>query len=171
MLVRVGTPDDAEQIVALKRQLIATSWPPEVLAERGPLDTAWQRQAEDAARAMMGYSHVVFFVIDHASSGGLAACPSFVMEFHLPAPGWPAIQAYGGDMYVTEAERGKGLSRALMAAGERWCYDQGARLLKLESTPSARAVYEHLGFEPMGADAGDSFTTMAKPLSGPADFV
>jgi GNAT superfamily N-acetyltransferase len=56
-----------------------------------------------------------------------------------------------GDVVVAPEARGKGVGRALMAAGERWARERGYRLLTLNvflDNERARALYEELGFRP-----------------------
>lgn len=55
------------------------------------------------------------------------------------------------DLVVAEGAEGRGVGRALMAAGEEWSRVQGHRLLTLnvfDRNVRARALYDRLGFEP-----------------------
>jgi len=56
-----------------------------------------------------------------------------------------------GDVVVTPAARGRGVGRALLAAGERWARERGYRMLTLNvfvGNARARALYEAIGFRP-----------------------
>jgi len=58
-------------------------------------------------------------------------------------------QGYVAMVAVTEAAEGRGVGRALLAAGEAWAREQGFRHLALDTfgdNAHARAVYAHLGF-------------------------
>ena len=59
--------------------------------------------------------------------------------------------AHVGDVVVTERARGRGVGRALLAAGESWARERGYDLLSLNvflGNARARALYEELGFNP-----------------------
>jgi GNAT superfamily N-acetyltransferase len=54
-----------------------------------------------------------------------------------------------GDIVVRPEARGRGVGRALLAAGERWARDRGYRLLTLNvfvQNRGPQALYEALGF-------------------------
>lgn len=53
------------------------------------------------------------------------------------------------DVVTAPGEEGRGVGRALMAAGEQWSRDRGHRLLTLnvfDDNVRARSLYERLGF-------------------------
>lgn len=54
-----------------------------------------------------------------------------------------------GDVIVAPSARGRGVGKALLAAGERWALERGYRLLTLNvflANEKARALYEDVGF-------------------------
>ena len=58
-------------------------------------------------------------------------------------------QGYVSMLSVTQEAEGRGVGRALLAAGEAWAREQGFRHLALDTFGDnlhARAVYAHLGF-------------------------
>lgn len=58
-------------------------------------------------------------------------------------------QGYVSILSVTQEAEGRGVGRALLAAGEAWAREQGFRHLALDTfgdNTHARAVYVHLGF-------------------------
>ena len=58
-------------------------------------------------------------------------------------------QGYVNALAVTQESEGRGVGRALLAAGEEWARGQGFRHLALDTfgdNAHARAVYAHLGF-------------------------
>jgi GNAT superfamily N-acetyltransferase len=55
------------------------------------------------------------------------------------------------DVVTASGEEGRGIGRALMAAGEEWSRGRGHRLLTLNvfaANSRARALYERIGYEP-----------------------
>lgn len=69
-------------------------------------------------------------------------------------------QGYVNALAVTAAAEGRGVGRALLAAGEAWARDQGFRFLTLEAfgdNRRARDFYARLGF-------AEETVRLAKPL-------
>ncbi len=69
---------------------------------------------------------------------------------------------YIADLFVAEAERGRGVGGALIAAAEAYLAGLGfarVRLITLATNTDARAVYEHLGYRAYEI-------TYEKPLDG-----
>jgi ribosomal protein S18 acetylase RimI-like enzyme len=60
------------------------------------------------------------------------------------------LHAYIAELYVAEAERGKGIGRALIAACEDWARAQGLNVMQIGVLPGntrAKAMYERAGYE------------------------
>src|SRR5262249_38917629 len=61
--------------------------------------------------------------------------------------------AYLSELYVAEAEGGKGGGRALIAACEEWAGAQGLKVMQIGVLPGnrrAKAIYEQAGFAAYG---------------------
>jgi len=69
-------------------------------------------------------------------------------------------------LVVEEQSRGKGVGRALVAAGEAWLRDQGAARVLVNTSHRRTAThrfYESLGFESTGLHFGKRFAEHATP--------
>ena len=62
-----------------------------------------------------------------------------------------AFRPDGAHVVTAAGEEGRGIGRALMAAGEEWSRGRGHRLLTLNvfaANSRARSLYERIGYEP-----------------------
>jgi GNAT superfamily N-acetyltransferase len=141
ILIRAATARDREWILPLSARLHDFGPPPwrprpemdaavaqgigSALDSPGPDRAVFA--AEDADRRPLGFIHV------HTAQD------FFTGEEH----------GHVSDIVVIAAAEGRGVGRALMAAGEGWSRARGHRLLSLnvfEGNSRARALYERLGF-------------------------
>jgi GNAT superfamily N-acetyltransferase len=141
VLIRTADARDREWILPLSARLHDFGPPP--WRHRAEMDEAVARAigvaldspggdaavfaAEDADRRPLGFVHV------HT------ARDFFTGEEH----------GHVSDIVVAAGAEGRGVGRALMAAGERWSRARGHRLLSLnvfEANTRARSLYERLGF-------------------------
>lgn len=141
ILIRAGKAEDREWILPLSARLHDFGPPP--WRPRAEMDAAVARAiapaleapgsgaavfvAEDADRSPLGFVHV------HT------ARDFFTDEEH----------GHVSDLVVAPGAEGRGVGRALMAAGEGWSRARGHRLLTLNvfgGNTRARELYERLGF-------------------------
>ncbi len=127
--IRVATLDDAQAIAGLCSQLGYPTTPPQSAARL----TAVVRSDGHAVLVaclsdglVVGWAHV--FLALRIESNTFAELGGFV---------------------VAEAHRGLGIGRALLAAAEEWCVEQGVFKLRVRTRSGrvdARAFYEGFGF-------------------------
>ncbi len=158
LVVRATTADDADDYRALRLEALADS--PDAfgttLADARDYDAArWESLAGSGATVLAWRGRRAVGM----ASGG-------VNDAH-PGTRW----LYG--MYVTPAERGRGVAEALVEAVLGRARALGAPALYLQVTGAmgrARAFYARLGFEPTGErlamrrDPTLALTTLARPL-------
>ena len=141
ILIRAATARDGEWILPLSARLHDFGPPP--WRSRAGMDAAVARAigraldspAPDAAvfAAEEAHGRPLGFVHVHT------AHDFFTGEEH----------GHVSDIVVADGAEGRGVGRALMAAGESWSRGRGHRLLSLnvfEANTRARALYERLGF-------------------------
>jgi len=136
--VRPAAPTDADEIVAMVRELAAFEREP--LANLEASQTALLRDCfGDNPRA-----EVLIGELD----GGIAG---FVLFFHNYSTWHARAGLYVEDLYVRETARGTGLGRALLAAVARLAIARCCRRLDLSVLDwnPARRFYERLGFQEM----------------------
>lgn len=143
--VRTAQADDPEDRAFLSTTAarLETGMPPRIpvgalaaAVERSVLEALQARRAgevillaEDAAGRRLG------FIYAATSQDGLSNEP----------------QGYVSELAVTADAEGRGAARALLDAAEQWCREQGQKAMIIRvfcGNTHARAVYEHLGYEP-----------------------
>lgn len=130
--VRLADRDDADVIgrllYAFNREYDEPTPPPSALAER-------MRQLLDGGDTLV--------LLAGDGPDGLA-----VLRFRMAI--WSTgLECYLAELYVTPAQRGQGLGRALMDAALREARDRGADTMDIgvdEPDLAARRLYESLGF-------------------------
>jgi GNAT superfamily N-acetyltransferase len=80
----------------------------------------------------------------------LVAVATFFPEACAARPGVPAYRLRG--MATLRGWQGRGIGRALLAAGTELAEDAGARALWCHARSTARGFYEKLGFETEGEE-------------------
>jgi len=136
-LVRPATPDDAAAIVALIRRLAAFEGGAEVAL------------TEDTVRRD-GFGPGRRFEVLLAEEEGAIRGGVTLLESYSSWAGAPTLIVH--DLYVDEAERGRGLGRALLAAAAGVALARGCCRLDvnvLSWNGAARRFYEGLGFAPL----------------------
>jgi GNAT superfamily N-acetyltransferase len=85
-------------------------------------------------------------IVAELPSGELAGFMELVVEHLIDAEA--RVDVAG--LVVSEARRGNGIGRALMAHAEKWATERGCRIVHLRSNvkrAGAHAFYERLGYE------------------------
>jgi RimJ/RimL family protein N-acetyltransferase len=146
VLVRAADPRDADQLVALAREVGAE--------DEGWLitDGEWRTGAEERRylRSLRRYPDAAVFV---AEDGG-----RIVGRLSISRDAHPASEHVAdlGVMVARDARR-RGVGRALMEEAERWAVTVGVRKIELHVFPHNRpaiALYEGLGYEQEGFRRG-----------------
>ena len=113
-----------------------------VWTEEHALDLSKAEQAESLPEGMQTAGHDLFVgVVDGEIVGNL---------WLFTDPKLPVQSTYIYDIEITEAHRGKGLGRQLLAAAEAWCGEHGSTSVRLNvfaPNKTARALYESAGYE------------------------
>jgi ribosomal protein S18 acetylase RimI-like enzyme len=112
------------------------------------LGDAHHAGADALTAALFGPHPFALGLMASDGTGALLAMPVF-STIH----GGPGL--YVSDLWVAEAARGSGMGRRLLSAALNQTLWGAPRFLKLtvyEDNPSARAVYDRLGFQSQDAD-------------------
>ncbi|MFI7241212.1 GNAT family N-acetyltransferase [Streptomyces qinglanensis] len=142
---RRATPDDAAEIVRLRRVMFAAMSGTD---EPGP----WEREAERTARRQLALdaSPLLAFVVDGERSdppGHLAACAVGRIEERLAAPVSPyGLFGFVFSVCTDERYRSRGYARATTAALLAEFARRGVTRVDLHATPEAEAMYRSMGF-------------------------
>ncbi|MGP3976022.1 GNAT family N-acetyltransferase [Streptomyces sp. 8N114] len=154
--IRRATPDDAEEIVRLRRLMFAAMSGRD---EPGP----WEKEAVRVARRQLAQqdSPLPAFVVDGDGPGlptHLAACAVGRIEERLPAPVSPhGLFGFIFNVCTDERYRGRGYARATTAALLEEFARRGVTRVDLHATPEAEAMYRSMGFAehsiPLSLDA------------------
>jgi GNAT superfamily N-acetyltransferase len=134
MMIREANEQDAPELARLLTSLGHATDPRELRARWVP----WQDE---------GNSALVVAREDGTLSGVATLHRTWVL--HRPQP-VGRITA----LIVDEADRGKGIGRALVAGAEQWLTDAGCGLLEITSNArlvDAHEFYRHLGYEQTSA--------------------
>ncbi len=138
-LIRPAVPDDAAAIVGLITALAAFERAPGAVTLT---EAAVRRDAFGPQRR---------FRVLLAETDGEACGILTLLDTYSSWAGAPAMTVH--DLYVTEAARGRGLGRRLLAEAVRLALSEGCLRLDvnvLSWNESARRFYHSLGFEPLG---------------------
>ncbi len=139
--IRAGTAQDAGWLLPLSARLHDFGPPP--WRERGPMDAAVARAIGQALEA--GRAEAPVFVAEDEAGRPLG----FVHMHELTDYFTGETHGHVSDIVVARDGEGRGVGRALMAAGEDWSRSRSHRLLSLNvfgDNVRARALYERLGF-------------------------
>jgi GNAT superfamily N-acetyltransferase len=136
--VRPALPADAEEIVAMVRELAEFEREPPATVEANAADILRDCFADNPR------AEVLIGELDGRIAG-------FVLFFHNYSTWLARAGLYVEDLYVRETARGTGLGRALMAALARLALARGCRRVDLSVLHwnPARNFYERLGFREM----------------------
>ncbi|MEU1673307.1 GNAT family N-acetyltransferase [Streptomyces roseifaciens] len=144
--VREATPEDAAEIVRLRRLMFASMNDDDAGGE-------WERAAEEQARRQLAARPRLLgaFVVDgDPAQGGpphLAACAVGRVEERLAAPGHPHGRfGFVFTVSTDERYRGRGFARATTEALLDWFAGQGVTRVDLHATPEAEHLYRSMGF-------------------------
>jgi len=141
--IRYAQPDDRDFIVGLVPELLAFDSPP-------PWRDARQMAAVDMrviGEALEGRSPGASILIAEDGQGQRVGFIHLCEEEDY----YCGTCGHVGDVVVAPAARGRGVGKALLAAGEQWARERGYRMLTLNvflGNKKARALYEEVGFRP-----------------------
>jgi ribosomal protein S18 acetylase RimI-like enzyme len=129
-------------------------------------EPAWQQETWEAAwRDLRKQAAEGLLLLAERDGAAIAFAAGEISDSHV-------AQAYLSDLYVREAERGRGLGKALLGEFARRVRERGATHVTLHvavSNPSARAVYDRLGFRPMETFMATELGTLEQRLAGPPE--
>ena len=163
MTIRPARPEDQDAVVALVPRLASTGTPPgrdptQVAATDlltiGPLVASRPPGTEVLVAEADG--HVVGFV-------HLTTVTDYYTQDRI---------GHVSDLVVAEGTEGRGVGRALMAAGEAWARGLGYPMVQLfvvVGNGSARALYERLGYAAEWLKYVKSVAPAVAPTANPAD--
>lgn len=141
--IRTASAADHAWILPLSARLHDFGPPP--WRSRADMDAGVSRVLAAALEA--DTSAVAFFVAEDGEGHPLG-----FIYLHLAADFFTGeTHGHVSDIVVAPEAEGRGVGRALMAAGERWSSERGHRLLTLnvfDGNVRARRLYETLGFAP-----------------------
>ncbi|MFI0236279.1 GNAT family N-acetyltransferase [Streptomyces sp. NPDC016845] len=141
-LVRRAAPEDAEELVRLRKIMLDSMRP--------STDVSWQPATITALRAHLAEyeGELCAFVVDAPAPGsGLAACATGAIHRRLGGPGNPSGSSGHVFNVCTDPEhRRKGYSRACVEALLAWYQERGVRRIDLHATPQGEPLYASLGF-------------------------
>jgi GNAT superfamily N-acetyltransferase len=142
-LIRPGTLDDVETIVAQRRAMFFDSG----FRDDRELDTMSAAFRPWLERSMSDNEYLAWFAVD--SSGAVAA------GLGLWLMGWPPHMIGPGpwrgnilNVYTRPENRRLGLARRLVETAIEWCRTNRVRAVILHSSDEGRPLYESLGFKP-----------------------
>lgn len=139
MAVRRATPDDAAELVRLRRVMFDAM-------EIDHADGAWAESMERLLRARLSDGSMVAFVVDEGD-GRLRACGVGLVEERLPGPRNPTGRHGHVQSMATDPDaRRRGYGRAVFAALMEWFAAEGVVSVDLRATPYGEPLYRSFGF-------------------------
>jgi GNAT superfamily N-acetyltransferase len=140
---RAATPDDAPELVRLRRVMLAA------VTGTEPQPGAWQQTAEETLRKRLADGSLAVFVVEQPDAPGcLAACVVGAIEHRLGGPANPAGRVgYVFSVATDPGHRRRGYSRACMQRLLDWYRKSGVTTVDLRASPEAEPLYRSLGFE------------------------
>ena len=142
-VIRPGTLDDAETVVAHRRAMFQEMGyrDEDAMNRMCELFRPWLR------RKMQAGEYLAWFAI--ASDGGLAAgLGMWLMDWppHMLGPG--PSRANILNVYTRPESRRHGLARKLTETAIKWCRENGISTVILHASNAGRPLYESMGFVP-----------------------
>ncbi|MDQ1713891.1 MAG: hypothetical protein QOE45_3341 [Frankiaceae bacterium] len=139
MPVRRATPDDAPELVRLRRVMFDAMGVDHS-------DPAWAVACERVLRDRLPSGDMAAFVVD-GQSGGLAACGVGMVEQRLPGPKNPTGRhGYVQSMATDPAARRQGYAREVFGALMAWFEENGVTSVDLHATTFGEGLYRDFGF-------------------------
>jgi GNAT superfamily N-acetyltransferase len=138
MTLRRATPDDAEDLVRLRRVMYDAM-------EVDHSDPAWAASCAAVLRERLASGEMAAFVVEEG--GAVVACGVGMVEQRLPGPRNPrGLHGYVQSMATDQAARGKGHARAVFGALQEWFAERGVRVVDLHATKYGEPLYRSFGF-------------------------
>lgn len=147
--VRVARPDDAAELVRLRRLMFQAM-------DGYDQPGSWEEAAREMVRSQLtgrGGGSLGAFVVEAvpraAGSGGvpLAACAIGTVEERLPAPSHPSGRfGFIFNVCTDPAYCGRGYARAVTEELLGWFAERGATRIDLHATGQAERMYRDFGF-------------------------
>ncbi|MGW1496520.1 GNAT family N-acetyltransferase [Streptomyces sp. NPDC002402] len=150
-LARRATPDDADELVRLRKVMQDSYLGPNP-------DVSWQPAATETLRRELADpdGDLTAFVVERPGGlaacvverpGGLAACVVGTIEYRLGGPGNPhGVSGYVFSVATDADLRRRGYSRACMEALLGWFRERGVRKIDLRASADGEPLYTSLGF-------------------------
>jgi ribosomal protein S18 acetylase RimI-like enzyme len=147
MAVRRATPDDAPELVRLRRVMFDAMG-----VDHG--DPAWAAACERVLRSELASGAMAAFVVD--GDPGLAACGVAMVGQRLPGPQNPTGRhGYVQSMATDPGARRQGHAREVFAALMAWFAENGVTSVGLHATTLGEGLYREFGFrEPANGALG-----------------
>jgi GNAT superfamily N-acetyltransferase len=139
-LARRATPDDADELVRLRKVMHDSCHGPNP-------DVGWQPAAVETLRVKLAdpAGDLTAFVVERP--GGLAACAVGTIEYRLGGPGNPdGTSGYVFSVATDPDMRRRGFSRACVEALLAWFRERGIRRIDLRASADGEPLYAALGF-------------------------
>lgn len=143
ILIRAGTLDDAETVVAHRRAMFLDMGYPEDDALRGMIE----RFRPWLLGKMQAGEYLAWFAADQ--QGGIAAgLGVWLMDWppHMHGPGRRRPNIL--NVYTRPESRRQGLARKLVEHALGWCRANGLSTVILHASDAGRPLYQSMGFRP-----------------------
>lgn len=138
MPLRRATPDDAEELVRLRRVMFDAMGVDHA-------DPAWAESCARVLRAGLAGDGMAAYVVEedgHVVAGGVG-----MVSQRLPGPGRTSGRHGHVQSMATDPDhRGRGHARAVFAALVDWFADVGADTVDLHASPYGEPLYRTFGF-------------------------